>query len=85
MKFLLSRFPVGSSATIIFGLVTKARQIAALLSLSPEHSLGYLFKICSTSNRFAIFATAAFISTFDFPANVSGTAIFSKSLVNLIN
>ena len=44
---LVSRFPVGSSASIKVGLVTIARAIAILCCSHPESSLGLLWTLCA--------------------------------------
>ena len=58
-----SRFPVGSSAKIISGLLRRALAIATLCCSPPESSLGY-FSVVSSS--FTLFKTSEILASISF-------------------
>ena len=84
-EFLESRFPVGSSATISFGLVINALAMATRWHCPPEHSVGYLSNNSLIPTLSAISKIRVSISLSLVFAMVNGMAIFSKTVRFSIN
>ncbi len=77
---VVSRFPVGSSARIIVGRLTRARATATRCIWPPESSVG-LWSMRSARSTFASMAFArsrrSFVGT---PPKRSGSSTFSRAV-----
>ena len=73
-----SRFPVGSSARIIDGLVASALAIATRCCWPPDSLLGYIFFLSSSFKTWSI----SFIKSYgiSLPSSSIGKVIFSKTV-----
>lgn len=85
LVFLLSKFPVGSSAIIILGSLTRALAIAVRCFCPPEHSSGYLFKRPSMPRFLAISCTLFLFHYFLLCSLIMEMQYFLPMLNNPIN
>lgn len=77
-EVLESRFPVGSSASIIAGLATNARAIATLCCCPPDNVFGSASTLLSKPKEFIISVTNGLLISF--PSSPTGSVIFSHTL-----
>ena len=82
--FLLSRFPVGSSARMSLGLATTARAMATRCCWPPESCCGKCFSRCEMAIRFIASFTRCFRSAGGMRIYRSGSSMFSYTLSSSI-
>ena len=81
MVVLESRFPVGSSAKMIWGFTTKALAIPTLCCCPPDIWLGICFS-CLPTPTSSMYSLASFRrSFFETPLNARGRATFSMAFM----